>query len=83
MQRHQQGAAATAGVLSVASGGQSILLADAARTKTPEMLAAYGRSLEIYRTKPDEAATIVGQQAGVSAEVAKADMAEYDFVPLT
>jgi taurine transport system substrate-binding protein len=46
------------------------------------MLKAYGRSLDVYTSKPDEAAKIVGQQAGVSAEVAKADMAEYDFVPL-
>jgi taurine transport system substrate-binding protein len=46
------------------------------------MLAAYGRSLDLYTSKPDEAAAIVGKQAGVSAEVAKADMAEYDFVPL-
>lgn len=55
-------------------------------TANPEMitamLAAYGRSLEVYRSKPDDAASIVGKQAGVSAEVAKADMAEYDFVPL-
>ena len=46
------------------------------------MLKAYGRSLDVYRTKPDEAAAIVGKQAGVSADVAKADMAEYDFVAL-
>lgn len=46
------------------------------------MLAAYGRSLDVYTSKPDEAAAIVGQQAGVSAAVAKADMADYDFVPL-
>jgi len=46
------------------------------------MLAAYGRSLDVYKSKPDDAASIVGKQAGVSAEVAKADMAEYDFVPL-
>jgi taurine transport system substrate-binding protein len=55
-------------------------------TGNPEMitamLKAYDRSLDVYRTKPDEAAAIVGKQAGVSAEVAKADMAEYDFVSL-
>ncbi len=46
------------------------------------MLAAYGRSLDVYTARPDEAAAIVGKQAGVSAAVAKADMADYDFVPL-
>ena len=52
----------------------------------PEMmtaiLKAYGRSLDAYTSKPDEAAAIVGKEAGVSAAVAKADMADYDFVPL-
>lgn len=45
-------------------------------------LKAYGRALDMWRRSPDEAAEIVGKQAGVSAAVAKADMAEYDFVPL-
>jgi taurine transport system substrate-binding protein len=44
------------------------------------MLAAYGRALDMYTAKPDDAAAIVGKQAGVSAAVAKSDMAEYDFV---
>ena len=46
------------------------------------MLQAYGRSLDLYNTKPDEAAATVAKQIGVSAEVAKSDMADYDFVPL-
>ena len=46
------------------------------------MLAAYGKALDMYVAKPDDAAAIVGKEAGVSAAVAKADMAEYDFVPL-
>lgn len=45
-------------------------------------LKAYGRALDMWRTKPDEAAEIVGKQAGVSTAVAMADMKEYDFVPL-
>ncbi len=45
-------------------------------------LKAYGRALDMWRQKPDEAAEIVGQQAGVSTAVAKADMEQYDFVPL-
>ena len=45
-------------------------------------LKAYGRALDMWRQRPDEAAEIVGKQAGVSAAVAKADMEEYDFVPL-
>jgi taurine transport system substrate-binding protein len=46
------------------------------------MLAAYGRSLDMYRSKEDETSALVGKYAGVSAQVAKADMAEYDFVAL-
>jgi taurine transport system substrate-binding protein len=45
-------------------------------------LKAYGRALEMWRQKPDEAAEIVGKQAGVSTATAKSDMEEYDFVPL-
>ena len=45
-------------------------------------LKAYGRALDMWRQKPDEAAEIVGKQAGVSTTVAKADMEEYDFVSL-
>ena len=45
-------------------------------------LKAYGRALEMYKQKPDEAAVIVAKQAGVSTDVALADMKEYDFVPL-
>ncbi|MBV8450535.1 MAG: ABC transporter substrate-binding protein [Hyphomicrobiales bacterium] len=44
-------------------------------------LVAYRNALKMWQTSPDEAAAIVGKQAGVSAEVAKHDMEEYDFVP--
>ena len=47
-----------------------------------DILKAYGRSLDVYKSKPDEAAVMVGKLAGVSTEVAKSDMAEYDFIPL-
>ena len=46
------------------------------------LLHGYGQSLELYRTKPDEAAAIVAKEAGVSPEVAASNMAEYDFVSL-
>ena len=46
------------------------------------MLKAYGRALDMYVSKPDDASVEVGKLAGVSPEVAKADMAEYDFIPL-
>jgi taurine transport system substrate-binding protein len=46
------------------------------------ILSAYGRALEMYQTQPDQAAAIVGQEAGVSAAVAAANLKEYDFVPL-
>ena len=45
-------------------------------------LGAYGRALDVWLTKPDEAAIIVAKQAGVAVPVAMADMKEYDFVPL-
>jgi taurine transport system substrate-binding protein len=46
------------------------------------ILSAYGRALQMYETQPDQAAAIVGQEAGVSAAVAAANLREYDFVPL-
>jgi taurine transport system substrate-binding protein len=46
------------------------------------ILAAYGRALSLWKTKPGEAAEIVGKQAGVSADVARRDLEEYDFVGL-
>jgi taurine transport system substrate-binding protein len=46
------------------------------------ILSAYGKALDMYKTQPDQAAAIVGQAAGVSAAVAAANLAEYDFVPL-
>ena len=45
-------------------------------------LRAYGRSLTMYRDKPDETTQIVAKQAGVTPETAASDMKEYDFVPL-
>jgi taurine transport system substrate-binding protein len=46
------------------------------------LLRAYGRALDSYHADPAAAAAIVAQQAGVAADVARADLAEYDFVPL-
>ncbi len=46
-------------------------------------LAAYGRALDMYKQKPQEAADIVAKQAGVTPDVAARDMKEYDFVPLS
>ncbi len=46
------------------------------------MLKAYGKSLDMYKAKPVEASVLVGKYAGVTAEVAKADMEEYDFIGL-
>jgi taurine transport system substrate-binding protein len=43
-------------------------------------LKAYGRALALWKTKPDEAAQIVAKEAGVTPDVAKHDMEEYDFV---
>jgi taurine transport system substrate-binding protein len=43
-------------------------------------LHAYRNALDMWKSKPGEAAGIVGKQAGVTAEVAKRDMEEYDFV---
>lgn len=45
-------------------------------------LKAYGRALALWKEKPEEAAQIVAKQAGVTPEVAKRDMEEYDFVSL-
>ncbi len=45
-------------------------------------LGAYGKALDMWRTKPDDAAVIVAKQAGVAVPVAMSDMKEYDFVPL-
>ncbi len=44
-------------------------------------LRAYRKALELWKTKPAEAAAIVAKQAGVAPEVAKSEMEEYDFVP--
>jgi taurine transport system substrate-binding protein len=45
-------------------------------------LGAYGKALDMYRQKPDEAAAIVAKQAGVSVAVAAGDLKEYDFISL-
>ena len=44
------------------------------------LLQAYGRALSLWRAKPSEAAEIVGKQAGVTTDVARHDLEEYDFV---
>jgi taurine transport system substrate-binding protein len=44
------------------------------------LLHAYRDALTMFKTKPADAAAIVAKQAGVTAEVAKRDMDEYDFV---
>ena len=46
------------------------------------LLAAYGKALQLWEEKPEDAAKIVANEAGVSPEVATHDMKEYDFVPL-
>jgi taurine transport system substrate-binding protein len=43
-------------------------------------LHAYKNALDMYKTKPADAASIVAKQAGVTPDVAKRDMDEYDFV---
>jgi hypothetical protein len=43
-------------------------------------LKTYGRALALWKTKPADAAQIVARQAGVTADVAKHDMEEYDFI---
>jgi taurine transport system substrate-binding protein len=45
-------------------------------------LKAYGQALGMWNAKPAEAAAIVAKQAGVTPEVAKRDLEEYDFVAL-
>ena len=46
------------------------------------LLKAYGQALEFYRTQPDEAAKVVAKAAGVTPEVAAADLKEYDVISL-
>lgn len=52
----------------------------------PEMptalLMAYKEALAMYTSKPDATAALVGKYAGISQVAAKADMAEFDFIPL-
>ncbi len=45
------------------------------------IMKASRRSLEMWRTKPDDAAAIIGKQAGISTEAARADLLQYEFVP--
>lgn len=45
-------------------------------------IAAYGKALDMWKTNPEEAAKVVAKQAGVTPEVAMADMKEYDFISL-
>ncbi len=46
------------------------------------LLKVYGQALDFYRTQPDEAAKVVAKAAGVSPDVAAADLKEYDFISL-
>ena len=46
------------------------------------LLRACGRALDSYKANPAQAAAIVAKAAGVPPDVALADLAEYDFVPL-
>lgn len=46
------------------------------------LLRAYGKALSLWKTKPSEAAGIVGKEAGVTPDVARHDLEEYDFVAL-
>jgi taurine transport system substrate-binding protein len=45
-------------------------------------LRAYGRALDMWRTKPEEAARLVAASAGVTPETAMRDMKEYEFIGL-
>jgi taurine transport system substrate-binding protein len=46
------------------------------------LLRVYGQALDFYRSKPEEAVQVVAKATGVSAEVAAADLKEYDFISL-
>lgn len=46
------------------------------------IIKGYGRALDLWKTKADEAAAIVAKEAGVTAAVAKQNLEEYDFVSL-
>ena len=56
--------------------------ADAHPDAVVGFLKAYGRALDMWRAQPEAAAALVAKQAGVSAEVAMADMKEYEFISL-
>ncbi len=45
-----------------------------------EILKAENRALDVWTSTPDKAADIIAKQAGVTPEVAKADLLDYDFV---
>jgi taurine transport system substrate-binding protein len=45
-------------------------------------LKAHGQSLEEWRTKPDESAAIVAREVGITPEIAKRDLADYDYISL-
>jgi taurine transport system substrate-binding protein len=46
------------------------------------LLRVYGQALALYRNQPVEAAQVVASAAGVTPEVAAADLKEYNFVSL-
>jgi taurine transport system substrate-binding protein len=45
-------------------------------------LSAYGKALDMWKTKAVDAAAVVAKQAGVTPDVAMADLKEYDFISL-
>lgn len=63
-----------------------IVASNAFVEKFPDTLTAivraYGQALNLWKNQPDDAAKIVGREAGVTPAVAKANMQEYDFVSL-
>lgn len=44
------------------------------------VMKACNRSFEMWKSQPDQAAEIIGKQVGVSAQTARADLQQYDFV---
>lgn len=45
------------------------------------IMKAASRSLSLWKANPDQAAGIIGKQAGISTETALGDLRQYDFVP--
>lgn len=51
-------------------------------TSTRPRRSSASRAADAWRTKPDETAAIVAKGVGVTPEIAKHDMGDYDFVAL-